>query len=217
MTTNRRDFVKRATLAAAAGAASVAGAAGPVRAAVTSNPSHPGSDAPPPQGAGRTLDPSLLAALGEAVLPESLGAAGRARAVRAFSTWLAGYTPVSEEMHGYGNQEITYTPSDPAPGWSAQLSGLELLARRKHARGFGALDIAARRELVRTQLGRQRNATLSSNPLVAPHVILALLSHWARSSEATDVTYGVRISKENCRVLADSPRKPLPLAPGERS
>ena len=42
------------------------------------------------------------------------------------------------------------------------------------------------------------------------------LAHWAASSEATDLAYGVHIGKDNCRPLGDSPRKPLPLAPGEK-
>jgi hypothetical protein len=195
MPSSRRTFLKQAAIATAAAAASG-----------RSNVAHA---AQPP---ARALDPTLLAALGNIVLPESLGAAGRARAIHSFTQWLAGYKPVSEEMHGYGNQEITYTAADPAPGWNAQLEGIELLARRKHARGFAALDLATRRELVRSQLARQRGATLPSNPLAAPHVAISLLTHWANSSEATDLVYGVRIAKGNCRQLAESPRKPLPLA-----
>ena len=202
MSTNRRTFLKH-TAAAIAAAGTVAAA--PRGAAA--------------QASARALDPALLAALGETVLPESLGLAGRERAVRAFSAWIAGYHPVTEEMHGYGNAEITYTPADPAPGWNAQLGGLDLLARRKHRRGFAALDVAARRALLRPQLlqlSRQRGDRLPANPLTAGHVGIALLAHWADSSEATDLAYGARIGKGNCRALAESPRKPLPLAPGGR-
>ena len=46
----------------------------------------------------------------------------------------------------------------------------------------------------------------------APHVAVALLAHWANSSAATDLAYGVVIGKDQCRVLADAPRRPLPLA-----
>jgi hypothetical protein len=196
MSSNRRTFLKQAAMATAAAAA-----AGRTKVAAAAEPP------------ARVLDAPLLAAVGDAVLPESLGAAGRARAVRSFAQWLAGYKPVSEEMHGYGNQEITYTAADPAPGWNAQLEGIDLLAQRKHRRGFAALNVAARRDLIRLQLARQRGGTLPSNPLAAPHVAVALLAHWADSSEATDLAYGARIAKGNCRLLADSPRKPLPLAP----
>jgi hypothetical protein len=197
MSPSRRTFLTQAATIAAAGA--VAG--------------RPGTAQTP--APARTLDAALLAALGETVLPESLGAAGRERAVRAFSGWIAAYHPVSEEMHGYGNAEIAYTPADPAPGWNAQLEGLELLSRRKHRRGFAALDVGGRRALLRpqlSQLARQRGDRLPGNPITASHVAVALLAHWADSPEATDLVYGVRIGKGQCRVLADSPRRPLPLA-----
>lgn len=202
MRTNRRTFLAQAG-ATIASAGVVAG-----------NPQPASAQAPP-----RDLDASLLAAIGDAVLPESLGAAGRARAVRAFGAWIAAYHPVTEEMHGYGNAEITYTPADPAPGWNAQLQGLDLLSRRKYRRGFAALDVPGRRALLKPQLAqfsRQRGDRLPSNPLTAPHVAIALLAHWADSSEATDLAYGVRIGKGECRVLADSPRKPLPLVPPKK-
>ncbi len=199
MSTNRRTFLAQAAATIAAGGA------------VAGKPRPASAQAPP-----RALGVPMLAAIGDAVLPESLGAAGRARAVRAFSAWIAAYHPVTEEMHGYGNAEITYTPADPAPGWNAQLEGLDLLSRRKHRRGFAALDVPARRVLLKAQLAqlsRQRGDRLPSNPLVAPHVAIALLAHWADSSEATDLVYGVHIGRGECRPLADSPRKPLPLAP----
>jgi hypothetical protein len=160
----------------------------------------------------RALDPALLGALGDAILPEMLGAPGRQRAVAAFATWLARYSPVAEEMHGYGDAEITYTPSDPAPGWNAQLQGLDLLARRKHRRGFTRLGVPLRRAIVRTQIPRASGARLPSNPLAAAHVAVALLAHWAASSEATDLAYEARIMKENCRLLSETSRAPLPLA-----
>lgn len=193
VTTDRREFLKRAALSAAS-AASV-GAAAFVQ---------------PP--ADRALDSALLAAVGEAVLPESLGASGRTRAVAAFARWVAQYSPVAEEMHGYGDAEITYTPSDPAPGWNAQLAGLDLLARRKHRRSFARLGIPLRRELLSTLIGRGGGARLPSSPLAAAHVAVALMSHWAASSEAHDLAYEARITKGNCRVLGDTTRQPLPLA-----
>lgn len=206
MTTDRREFLKQAALSAAA-VATTTGAAG-----------SPPQGAGPPQPAaaqptnGRRLDAAMLAAVGEAVLPESLGADGRARAVAAFTRWLTQYVPVAEEMHGYGDAEITYTPSDPAPGWSAQLAGLDLLARRKHRRGFSRLGVPLRREVLGAQIGRGGGARLPSTPLAATHVAVALMAHWAASSEATDLAYQARIAKGNCRVLAETTRRPLPLA-----
>lgn len=198
MTQDRREFLKRAAAVAAASvvASSESGA--------QQSPGSPGR---------RALDPGTLAAVGDAVLPESLGAAGRTKAIRAFSAWIGAYQPVAEEMHGYGNAEITYTPSDPGPGWNAQLEALDLLSRRKFRRGFAAIDTTKRRELITAQIGRAA-ARLPANPLQAAHVAVALLAHWADSSDATDVVYGAKIGKGECRILAESSRKPLPLAGG---
>ncbi|HEV8410018.1 MAG TPA: hypothetical protein VGQ30_05870 [Gemmatimonadaceae bacterium] len=202
MTTDRRTFLSQA--AASMAAFTVAG-------------NLEAQQQPAPAASVRALDPALLAALGETVLPESLGAAGRAKAVGEFREWIAAYVPVSEEMHGYGSAEITYTVSDPAPGWNAQLHGMDLLARKQSGAGFAALKPEKRDALVRAQLATIRTGRLPSNPLSAPHVAVALLAHWAASSAATDFAYGVKIGKDNCKLLADSPRKPLPLAPGGKS
>jgi len=43
---------------------------------------------------------------------------------------------------------------------------------------------------------------------------VALMAHWAASSEASDLAYGARIVKGNCRPLADTARRPLPLGAG---
>lgn len=206
MTSDRRTFLSQA--AASVAAFTVAG-----------DLSHAPQQAPQ-QGqatASRALDAPLIAALGEAILPESLGAAGRAHAVRAFREWIAAYVPVSEEMHGYGYAEITYTAADPAPGWNAQLQAMDLLAKKQFGAGFAALKPEKRDTLVRAQLAGARNGRLPANPLTAPHVATALLAHWAASSDAIDFAYGVRIGKDNCKTLADSPRKPLPLASGGKS
>ncbi|MFM8602968.1 MAG: hypothetical protein ACKOC2_02610 [Gemmatimonadota bacterium] len=159
-----------------------------------------------------SLDPALLAALGDAVLPESLGASGRGRTVAAFAAWLAAYVPVAEQMHGYGDAELSYTRPDPGPGWRAQLDGLDRLARRLRRRGFIQLDLVGRRAVLDAALRDVRGGPLPSSPLQADHVAVALLSHWTATSEAQDLAYGARIGGGQCRALADTPRRPLPLA-----
>jgi hypothetical protein len=206
VTTDRRDFLKRAALAAASASTISA------TETIAQQSAQPPRSGTPQQTPPRALDPLLLRALGDAILPEMLGDAGRAKAIAAFATWLARYTPVAEEMHGYGYAEITYTPSDPAPGWNAQLAGLDLLARRKHRRGFARLGVPLRRAVIETQLARFTVSRLPANPLTAPHVAVALLAHWAASSEATDLAYQARIMKGNCRLLSETSRPPLPLA-----
>ena len=198
MPSDRREFLKAAAALTAATAMSA-----PMQA-----------QTPAQQQSRRILDPALLAALAAAVLPESLGAAAHARTVRDFTAWIAAYTPVAEEMHGYGDAEITYTPADPAPNWSAQLEALDLYARQARRKGFAALPLPERRDVVRRQLSSIRGAALPSNPLTAPHVAIALLSFWATSPGAHDAAYGARCMRGDCRGLGNGTRQPLPLAPG---
>ena len=162
------------------------------------------------------FDRPTLAALGELLLPGELGAEGRARAVDDFVAWITGYEPVAEEMHGYGYAEIRYLPPDPAPGWRAQLEGLDLLARRSRGRSFADLPPAARRAMVEAALARFPGDRLPA-PIAAGHVALALLAHWASSPAAWDLAYGARIAPRSCRPLDDAPRRPLPLAPSTTS
>ncbi len=204
MSASRRDFLARAALAAA-------GAALPAPLAAQ-HAAQEAAATPPARAPGAVLDPALLAALGDAVLPESLGAAGRRRAVAGFATWLARYEPVAEAMHGYGDAEVTYTPPDPAPGWQAQLRGVDTLARRSRRMGFAALSVAERRALLEVALRGHGGTRLPANPLEATHVAVALLAHWAASTEATDLAHGARILAGECRGLAGVSRLPLPLA-----
>ena len=207
MTHDRRTFLRSTVLGAAAAALPAAAAALPA-AGPTQPPATPRPGDPP---SPRALDATLLAALGDAVLPESLGPAGRGRAVAGFAAWLAAYVPVAEEMHGYGYAELTYTRADPAPGWRAQLEALDRLARRVRRRGFVQLDLAGRRAVLDVALREARGGTLPSTPLHADHVAVALLAHWAATSDAQDLAYGARIAAGQCRSLAETTRRPLPL------
>lgn len=157
--------------------------------------------------------PRTLQALGEAVLPSELGPRGTAAAVADFQRWIAGYREDAELLHGYGTSALARSGPTPATAWMRQLDALDATARRARARSFAALPVERRREIVRAELASVKGDRL---PPVgrAPHVALALLSHWFASVDATDRCYDARIIKENCRPLATSSRKPLPLAGG---
>ena len=205
---DRRAFLRAAGVLAAGTAAAGCDAPRAPGGAPAAAPS-----ATPVAGRARdvALDRATLAAVGEVVLPGELGAAGRAGAVDAFVAWVAGYAPVAERMHGYGYADVRYLPPDPAPGWGAQLDGLELLARRSRGASFAALPITDRRTLVESALASTPGDRLPA-PIAAGHVALALLSHWASSPAAWDLAYGARITPATCRPLGDAPRRPLPLA-----
>lgn len=193
MTTNRRSFIKNA-------------AATLVATSIVSRHSSAFG-----QAAQGVLDDRLLGALGDATLPESLGADGRVAAVDAFRRWVADYRPVAERAHGYGRAEITYSPPDPAPGWNAQLAALDLIAQKQHGTGFAELSVERRRAILRTPL---EGARLPANPLAATHVAVALLAHWTASRQAVDLAYNARIGVRSCRPLRNNPDRPLPLTSG---
>ncbi|MDQ6611237.1 MAG: gluconate 2-dehydrogenase subunit 3 family protein [Gemmatimonadota bacterium] len=192
--TSRRTFLKTAGVLAAANA-------------VACNDAPRDTSAPVSVARITGFDKPLIDALGEAVLPESLGVDGRKTATAAFVAWMDGYDPVAEEMHGYGYADIRYLPPDPAPAWRAQLAGLDILARRSRARGFAELDVAGRRELLAIVLRGNRGDRLPA-PLSASHVAVALLSHWAASPAAHDLAMGVRVTPLTCRPLRAAIAKP---------
>jgi hypothetical protein len=156
------------------------------------------------------FDRAILDAVGEAVLPEELGAKGRDVAIGAFVAWADGYVPVAEEMHGYGYSDIRYLPPDPAPGWRAQLAALDVLARKSLQRPFARIDVAARRELLSIALKGHGGERLPA-PLDATHVAIALLAHWAASPDAWDLVWNAKITPSTCRVLGDANSRPIPI------
>lgn len=196
MSQDRRTFIKRS--GAAVGVALTGGVAA-------------GDQAGADDGGGRTgrapaLDPTVLRAVADVVLPAELSAVEREEAVADFEDWAAGYEPVAEMNHGYGTSEIRYGPPDPVPGWTAQLEALDLEARRRTGTAFADLDATAKRELLERQdLDR---GTGLPNPLRADHVAVALMAHWFGSPRATDLCYRRRIGVQLCRGIDNAPEEP---------
>ncbi|MGI8499084.1 MAG: gluconate 2-dehydrogenase subunit 3 family protein [Gemmatimonadaceae bacterium] len=156
-------------------------------------------------------DSQTLAALGESVLPSALGSAGVDAAVGDFRRWISEYREGAELLHGYGTSKLEYAGPTPATRWMAQLDALERRARARHRSAFGELSVDQRRALVREALIGEK---LDGIPAVvrAPHVAVALLSHFYGSSAATDLCYQADIGRGQCRPLGTSTRKPLPIA-----
>jgi hypothetical protein len=162
------------------------------------------------------LPPAPLAALAAAVLPSELGAAGTAKAVREFARWVAEYRAGAEVLHGYGTDELTTLPALPLATWRAQLAALETAASSAHGKSFEALGLVERQGVVRQALAGRR-MTGMPEVAAAPHVAIALLSHFYGSADATDLCYGVQIGPKQCRPLVHNGREPLPLARGGRA
>lgn len=160
------------------------------------------------------LDPALLAALAEVVLPSELGRDGAARAARGFAAWVGGHEEAAELLHPYGSPEVTFASALPTERWAEQLADLDRAARAQHRGGIASLGRVAREELVRNGL---RDLRFSGMPPArsAQHVAVALASHYFGSPEATDLCYRAQIRKNQCRPLVNASRKPLPLARGD--
>jgi hypothetical protein len=155
--------------------------------------------------------PPVLHALAEAVLPSELGASGIAAAVTDFQRWMAEYREGRELVHGYGTSLLERTGPTPATRWMRQLDALDTEARRSGARSFASLSIAKRQEIVRAALADAK-ATRLTAVVSAAHVASAILSHFYAGSTANDLCYQAHIGRQQCRPLAQSSRKPLPLA-----
>ncbi|WP_411281725.1 hypothetical protein [Gemmatimonas sp.] len=160
--------------------------------------------------------PQTLLALGEAVLPAELGRARMAASVDGFQRWIAGYREGVELVHGYGTSKLSSTGPTPATRWATQLDALDRSGARMHSRPFASLTIAQRQALIRVELEAFKEDRI---PPIGrcPHVALALLAHFYGSDAATDLCYDAQILRENCRPLAMSSRKPLPLARSSRT
>ena len=156
-------------------------------------------------------DPRTLTALGQTILPASLGAEGIRRATEDFRRWLSGYREGADINHPYLTSRLRTTGPTPATRWSRQLEDLDARATAAHHRRFHELPANERETIVREMLRGER---LDRMPAVADanHVAVGLLAHFYGSTIANDLCYEVHIGDNTCRPLSQAPRKPLPVA-----
>ena len=167
----------------------------------------------PGEPAAAPLDDELTRALGRALLPSELGAAGIERVVGEFQQWLDRYEVDAELNHGYGTGEIAYTPADPTPRWQAQLEALNAEAQRRSSVSFIELDTDTQGDIIRQHIADDRIDRLP-RAYRARHVAVGLLAYFYSTPEATDLCYQAAIGKNNCRPLRKSPDKPISLERG---
>ncbi len=154
---------------------------------------------------------ATLIALAEVVLPsKALGKAGVVAAATAFRDWGAGYREGAELVHGYGTSRLRTTGPTPLTRWTKQLDDLDTAAQSAHGKPFRAVSVAERAVIVRAALQGQRLDRIPS-VVDASHVALAMLAHFYESPGAADLCYQAKIGKNQCRPLAASTKKPLPL------
>lgn len=150
----------------------------------------------------------LLAALGEALLPVELGAAGLQAALQRFVAWVQGYRAGAELNHAYPAAAVARLPELPLRAWQQQLAALEAAARSEAPGGFAALGRAARQSLVATALAEMPGEALPP-PAESAHIAVALLAHFYQSPQATDLCYRAAIGRLQCRPLDGAVAQPL--------
>jgi hypothetical protein len=157
------------------------------------------------------LDLALLHAVAGAVLPESIGDAGRRRVVADFQRWIDQYRERVDTDHGYGFTRIRTTGPSPAARYPEQLAALDKAARESpHAAAFPALTIEARRSLIADALSAAKIDRLPGRP-AGIHIAADLMGFYFNSSAAADLCYRAHIGRDTCRGLDGSDRAPEPL------
>ena len=161
----------------------------------------------------RDLTPAAVAVLHEiapTVLPASLGT-DRVRAITdKFVGWTRGYREGVALTHGYGHPRLQRSGASPVPGYVAQLAALEAEALVKGGR-WPALDLETRRSLLDAAFVKAGVRALPPRPS-GQHVVVDLMAFYFRSSEANDACYSAQISREVCRPIQITTKRPAPLA-----
>ncbi len=159
--------------------------------------------------------------VGAVVLPsDALGTPGLRQALERCGRWIAAFEPVAELDHDYlASDDIRYGPPDPRPLWRAQLDALDLEAQQRFSTTFARLEPGRQEGMVRAAIDRAwpRPAGASMpRPEAAPHVALAIMAWYFRSTEANDLCYAARIGRHECRGMRGVTDIPRPLR-SERS
>jgi ABC-type dipeptide/oligopeptide/nickel transport system permease component len=101
-----------------------------------------------------------LRAIAEVVLPASIGAAGRDKAVSAFVTWIRNYKEGADMGHSYGASRLSAASgAAPAARYPAQFGALDKSAETIGAASFAGLPIDRRRPLIEAALNTPQPVT----------------------------------------------------------
>ena len=153
------------------------------------------------------LDPALLAAIAEVVLPAEVD---HKAAVTAFAQWIANYKEGADTDHGYGNTRLRTTGPSPARNYAAHVAALDAAAKAKGAAGFAAASLEQRRAIVVEAITEAKIERLPSRPAGA-HIAADLMGHYFSSAAARDLCYRAAIGRDACRGLPGSDKKPADL------
>lgn len=151
----------------------------------------------------------LIAAIGEVVLPSTLGADGRAKAVEAFAKWLDGYKAGVQMSYGYGDLRYAVVPPSPLLRYPSQFRRLQELSKAKGSL-FTALPPADRKAVVEVAVLEAKVTRLPERP-DGQHVASDLMSHFYNSSDGNDFLFKASIRVSDCRGLDTSSDRPVSI------
>jgi hypothetical protein len=158
----------------------------------------------------RELTPEAITTLREiapTVLP-SLGDKKIGDIVDKFVEWTKGYREGVPLAHGYGHPRLQKTGPSPVPRYMTQLADLDAASRK--AGGWRAIETEVRRAALDEAFTKAGVKNLPIRP-TGQHIIADLMAFYYRSTEANDYCYSALISREVCRPIAITTRKPAPL------
>jgi hypothetical protein len=151
-----------------------------------------------------------LRAIGEVVLPESLGTEARERVVSEFTVWLRDFREGADRDHGYGFTRIARTGPSPAMRYVAQFEALDAAAKTRGGT-FAKSSPADRRAVLVEAIDQAKVENLPGRPS-GGHIATDLMAFFFGSSEANDLCYRAAIGRDMCRGLPESDQPPAPLA-----
>jgi hypothetical protein len=152
----------------------------------------------------------LVAAIGEVVLPSTLGADGRAKAVEEFAKWLDGYKAGVPMSYGYGGKlKYEVVPSSPLLRYPSQFTRLQELSKAKGSI-FTALSPGDRKAVVEAALLEAKVIELPERP-DGQHIASDLMSHFYSSSDGNDFLFNASIRVSECRGLGTSADRPASI------
>ncbi len=160
----------------------------------------------------RDLTPESIDTLrevGATVLPASIGRDRANAAIENFIRWTKAYREGVPLEHGYGHPRLEKTAPSPVPGYVVQLAAIAKAAEAKGGR-FATLDLETRRAILDEALTRGGVKNLPGRP-TGQHVVSDMMAHYFRSSAANDECYRAEISRNVCRPIAITTKKPAPL------
>ena len=152
-----------------------------------------------------------LRAIADVVLPASIGAGARDRAVAGFVTWIRNYKEGADRGHGYGSATLA-APSGPSPAarYPAQFAALDKAAEALGIASFAGLPLERRRPVIEAALNTpQAVMRLPARPTGA-NLVADFRGFYFNSADGFNLAYNAAIDRDACRSLEGSDRAPEP-------